>query len=128
MPYAYKIIYTCPVCGKQFESVHYKCPNGCPQCRKQLRRNRMNALRERRRIEGRPLPNYKKRSRAYDVKDIEQGAPESVYSPQCVIHVKRGVGECAFCGNVTEIINNYCAVCRANGANEKQCMNPRNIR
>jgi hypothetical protein len=69
----------------------------------------------------------KKRDTAYD-SGAREGAPESVYSPQCVIAVRREIAPCACCGQVREIVNHYCAVCRANGANEAQCMNPESIK
>lgn len=72
-------------------------------------------------------PNDRKhRDTSYDG-GARLGAPESVYSPQCIIAIRREVAACRCCGKVTEIVNGYCAVCRANGANEGQCMNPREI-
>ena len=60
-------------------------------------------------------PNERKqRDTAYDP-NSRMGAPESVYSPQCVIHIKREVGACRGCSKVKALVNYYCPLCRANG-------------
>lgn len=72
-------------------------------------------------------PNdHKQRDTAYDP-GARLGAPASVYSSQCAIPLIREHAACVCCGKVTDITNHYCPVCRANGANEWQCMNPDTI-
>lgn len=52
------------------------------------------------------------------------GADTSVYSTRSnSIQLVRSVDECACCHQKRELVNGYCEVCRACGANEHQCMN-----
>lgn len=51
----------------------------------------------------------KHRATNYDA-GARMGAPESVYSPQCIIALKWEVAACRSCGTVTEIVNHYCAL------------------
>lgn len=74
----------------------------------------------------RPGKSTSGRDHAYD-KGRAPGKAQSVYSPQCIIQITRSYGLCANCGKEHDLINNYCAVCRANCANEAQCMNPRRL-
>ena len=44
----------------------------------------------------------------------------SVYSPHAVIALVRSIGKCAGChGQRRELVNNFCDVCRACGANDR---------
>jgi hypothetical protein len=44
----------------------------------------------------------------------------SVYSPHAVIALVKSLGQCAGChGQRRELINGYCEICRACGANDK---------
>jgi len=44
----------------------------------------------------------------------------SVYSPHAVVVLVRTVGKCAGCsGKGRELVNNFCDVCRACGANDR---------
>jgi predicted amidophosphoribosyltransferase len=124
MPWSVQIDYTCPVCKKQFQSTHYKPPERCPTCRKEHRAKR-SLVNYHKRMEEHRAKN-KHRDTAYDP-GARLGAPASVYSSQCAIPLKREHAACVCCGNVTDIVNHFCAVCRANGANEWQCMNPGTI-
>jgi hypothetical protein len=50
------------------------------------------------------------------------GKEASVYSTRSnPIMIVREVGACDCCGNEHDLINGYCDVCRACGANERQC-------
>ena len=124
MPWSVLIAYTCPICGASFESTHYKRPARCPDCRKAHRAKRSLINYHKRMEEGRQCE--KRRDPSYD--GAHKGAPESVYSDQCAIPLIREYAACAYCGKVTDIINHYCALCRANGANEWQCEHPWSIR
>lgn len=120
MPYAVATVYTCPICGIAFSSTHYKRPARCPACRKIHRAERSLINYRKRKAAGRPYGV--KRDVSYDG-NARNGAPESVYASTCVIHLRREVAQCQCCQNVTDLINGYCAMCRANGANEWQCLN-----
>ena len=44
----------------------------------------------------------------------------SVYSPHAVVVLVKSVGKCAGCsGQRRELVNGYCEICRACGANDK---------
>jgi predicted amidophosphoribosyltransferase len=124
MPYTCLIDYACPVCKKQFQSTHYKPPERCPECRRKHRAKRSLANYHKRFAEG--THHTKDRDTAYD--GVQLGAPPSVYASTCVIHLRREVAPCQCCGNVRELINGYCEMCRGNGANEAQCANATRIR
>ena len=51
----------------------------------------------------------------------------SVYSNGAVISISRTVGQCVSCRRTQPLLNNYCDLCRSNGANERQVMSPRAI-
>lgn len=105
MPYTFYTTYTCK-CGAKYKSTHYKEPDGCPDCRK---------------------THHKHRDKAYD--GVLLGAPPSVYTSTCVIHIRREYALCkGVCGQVRDLINGYCDVCRGNGVNEPQCDNATMIR
>jgi hypothetical protein len=76
-----------------------------------------------------PDTHHKDRDGSYD-KGAHYGAPETIYTTfgGAGLVIKREVAACHACGKVTDLINNYCAVCRGNCANEAQCLNPRTIR
>lgn len=117
MPWSTLIDYVCPKCGEPFQSTHWECPERCPKCRKEHRAKRSLINYYKRKEEGR---SYSKvRDTAYD--GVRIGPDPSVYSPTCIIHLRREVAACRCCGRVTDIINGYCDVCRVNGANEAQC-------
>lgn len=52
---------------------------------------------------------------------------KSVYSPHIVIVLRRRHGNCAGCRFERDLVNDYCDTCRACGANESQCLNPKRI-
>lgn len=124
MPWTFSQKYVCPVCDSEFWSTHYKQPDRCPDCRKAHLRERILANYHQRRAEGRDTSQ--KRDRAYDGK--HKGAPESVYASLSVIHLRYEVASCRSCRKVTDIINGFCSLCRGNGANEQQCVDPREIK
>lgn len=118
MPWSVSINYICPECGKQFQSTHYKRPDRCPACKKIHRAKRSLINYHKRKEEGRES-DHKRRDIAYD--GVRVGPVPSVYSSACVIHLRREVGRCHSCHKVTDLINNYCELCRGNCANEAQC-------
>lgn len=117
MPYSVLVNYICPKCGNPFQSTHYKCPDRCPVCRK-IHRAKRSLINYYKRVEEGRQPS-KTRDAAYD--GVRVGPAPSVYSPTCIIHLKREVAKCRCCGNVCELINGYCPICRGNCANEAQC-------
>lgn len=50
------------------------------------------------------------------------GKESTVYASGAVRFLKRSVGVCRGCGGAKELVNGYCEVCRALGANEAQCL------
>lgn len=117
MPYAFLVDYICPKCGKPFQSTHYKRPDRCPTCRK-IHRAKRSLINYRKRVAEGRIPS-KKRDSAYD--GVRLGGDPSVYSPTCIIHLRREVGQCHGCHKVKDLINGYCELCRGNCANEAQC-------
>ena len=68
------------------------------------------------------------RDRSYDANySGNENRIVSVYASGAVIAIDRAVGECASCHRTKPLLNNYCDLCRSNGANEKQVMSPRKI-
>ncbi len=126
MPWSFPVEYTCQTCHKAFWSTHYKQPSGCPECRRIKRSAQILANYHQRRAEGRQSNHHGGRDPSYD--GTRMGAPPSVYSSSCVIHLRREVARCQCCGKVTDIVNGYCALCRGVGANEQQCDNAEGIR
>lgn len=124
MPWTVYIKYTCPVCRKPFQSTHYKCPERCPSCRKKHRAAMSPRNYHKRQAAGKHTDT--RRDVAYDGNQL--GAPPSVYSASCVIHLRREHATCRGCGLVRDLINDYCAMCRGNGANEDQCDNATRIK
>lgn len=124
MPWSVPRQYICPICGIGFRTTYYKQPQRCPACRKAYRRKKLLENYHQRRAEGRDTSQ--KRDRSYDGAHL--GAPESVYASLAVIHLRYEIGACQSCRKVTDLINGYCDLCRGNGANEKQCLNPSRIK
>jgi hypothetical protein len=62
-----------------------------------------------------------KRAGEYDTR--KRGTKASVYSPHCVLKLVYSHGICAGCHGEYDLIDAYCATCRACGANERQCVN-----
>jgi hypothetical protein len=57
------------------------------------------------------------------------GPPPNVYSTRDnPIALVRSFGECLCCGLERELVNHFCDVCRACGANEAQCLNTDKIK
>lgn len=124
MPWSVAIKYIATICGHEVWSSHYKAPDRCHECEKKHHAKRMLDNYRKRRAEGRDTSQ--KRDKAYDGAHL--GAPESVYASLAVIHLRYEVGACQSCRKVTDLINGYCALCRGNGANEQQCINPKGIK
>lgn len=124
MPRSGAIKYICPICGSGFRSTYYKRPDRCPACRKAYWRKKHLENYHQRRAEGHDT--RQKRDKSYDGAHL--GAPESVYASLAVIHLRYEIGACQSCRKVTDLINGYCDLCRGNGANETQCINPSQIK
>lgn len=120
--------FTCVECGATFYSRAYNAKR-CDNCKDTHRKARtLENYHKRRAVLIVERRERKTRDLAYDERR-GLGAPESVYSSMCSIHIKRSVGRCAGgCQRVTNLVNGFCEVCRANGANESQVMNPSRIR
>jgi hypothetical protein len=67
------------------------------------------------------------RLREYDDKR-GSGKRVSVYSTSNQpIKIVRSFGACICCTQQRDLINGYCDCCRSNGANERQCLNTKEI-
>lgn len=64
----------------------------------------------------------------YDERPRGLGKLPSIYSAQNQpIELTRAHGACKCCGTVADTVNGYCGACRTLGANERQCMDVREI-